>query len=368
MKYFAYTYNYITLHKAIVYGVQRWGSDNTFIIYSSFVSSPPKGLLLGKYNNYIIGSAHQEGNSIINKLPTVSTVAEEKRLVAEILKYIKKIEPDTTERICLVVFRDTILREALLIGEIKRKYKNAEITLIEEGLALYAKHNPPNKSLKNLIRKVIYKMTNVPVWTLSNLPFGNNLLVDRIICAHPQLLKEMLLNRNVVLEQEVDMYSKENCDRFLREVLMENVSDENFNFVFLSQPLFPVKDEKKNEKYRDFLRRFLELLSTHGTVMIKKHPRDTYDYSMYLSDRVVMCPEAFSKCAYEFLSAYYNHPQPITLYSSAAINVNTEKPIIFLYDFFPEIIDANLFTEQFIKDNKIIRCKTFDEIEKNLYI
>ena len=47
--------------------------------------------------------------------------------------------------------------------------------------------------------------------------------------------------------------------------------------------------------------------------------------------------------------------------------MEVNKPCLFLYDFFPEIINKDIFPDQFYEDSGIIRCKTFEELEMHLY-
>ena len=366
LKYFAYTFNYVTLHKAIIHGEREWGVENTFILYTNAVTDPPKALLEGRYQSLIVNKDSAPRNGLMKRLPTVSSVLEEKRLVLEFVEYIRQNEPDRKQIICLAVFRDTQLRDTMLIETVKKEYKNAVVMLIEEGLALYAGAPVVPKGWKTGVKKMVYRVMGVPTLSLSNLPHGTNPRTDIIVCGYPQALKGTKRDKGENLRQEIDVFSKENCDHFIRDVLMEEIPDEAYDFVFLTQPLFPMADEGMNRRYEQFLRQLFDLLSAHGTVLIKQHPRDAWDYTPWLSKKVSVCPVKLSKCAYELLSGHFDHPQPITLYSSAACNVKTGKPTIFLYDFFPEIIPPDLFSEKFLRDNGIVRCRSIDELKANL--
>lgn len=366
MKYFVYTFNYVTLHKAIIYGNQKWGIENTFIIYTTFNAPPPQALIQGKYNNLIVDSMKYELDVHLKGFTIINDLVSAKRIVREFEKYIIQNEPDFSQKICLVVFRDTRTREILLIDKIKKKYKNVEVILIEEGLALYAKTSNNVAAGNNFIKKTIFRLAGVPILAAFSLRHGYNPMTNRIICSRPQLLIGTSLDKGNNVEQQIDVFSKENCDFFITNVLMQKIDNKVYDYVFLTQPIFPSQNDNLNSKYQTFLEKLFSITSKYGTLLIKQHMRDTWDYSGFVSKTVHVCPLELSKCAFEVLSGHFGNPQFITLYSSAACNLNNNKPSIFLYDFFSEIINENIFTEQFIMDSGIIRCKTYDELEDNL--
>lgn len=366
VKYFAYTYNYVTLHKAIIYAKEEWGIDNTFIIYTPTVTNTPDALKNGKYHSCIVDPKEFIYHKCFCHIHSVDELLLNKRVVQLFINYIIQNIDEGEEGFCFIVFRDTTIKESILIKKIKKKYPKAKIIMIEEGLGAYSTLEIPPFSLKRIVKKIIYWLLGIPTISLYDLPHGNNPLTDIIICSRPKALKGTTAYKAGKLVREKDVFSKEKCDFFLREVMMKTISDKTYDYVYLSQPLFPTDNEAVNQKYDSFLWQLFDLTSKYGQLVIKPHPLDSWDYSKYLMEKVEICPPEVSKCAYEIAAGHFGNPQAITLYSSAAINVNLMKPILFLYDFFPERIRPDIFSDQFIKDNGIVRCKTMKDVKENL--
>ena len=364
MSYFVYTYNYITLHKAIMYAELEWGIENTYIIYSTSIIDAPKALKNNKYNNCVIDPRKYKNirNSII-EIPIISALVHEKRIVEGIIGYINEQEPDINQTISVVVFRDVALRESLLIKDIKQIYKSVEVIMVEEGLGVYKNTNKPSVSLKTLVKKTIYHILGLPTIYLDELPHGSNPLTDQIICSHPEKLNSTNQTNGKKIIKQINVFNKDYCDYFIREVMMVEITQKNYAFVFLTQPLFPTDKPKVNDKYDKFLNHLFKLLSYYGNVVIKPHPLDQWDYDKYESESINMCPKELSKIAFELLFGYFGNPRALTFYSSAACNIQSKEPGIFLYDFFPEIIDKDIFTKESFNDNNVIRCRSFEELE-----
>ena len=357
----------MTLHKAIIYAKEEWGFNNTYIIYASSKTDAPKALKIGKYNSRIINPEELRQHNKKKGIATISYLISNKRIVRDFYKYITYNAPNHDEKICIVVFRDTLIRESLLTEKVRKNYKNVQIIMIEEGLALYANSaNPTTSSYKALIKSILYRVAGIPTIALNYVPHGCNPTTDIIICSRPQLLKDLERGKGDNYIQEIDVFNKDNCSFFIHEVMMTEISDDKYDFVFLTQPLFPTNNSMLNKKYDDFLVHLFSILSIHGRVLIKTHPRDTWDYYKYTNEHIHLCPSELMKCAYEIIAGHYGAPQTITLFSSAACNAKNTKKILFLYDFFPEIIDRDIFSDEFIKENNIIRCKTFNELQTNL--
>ena len=350
----------------MIYAKCEWGIENTFFIYTTMITQPPEGLVKKKFNSFFIDPDSFLHNWQTKGIFTIDYLLASKKTGRCFLKYIRECAPDPNEKICIVVFRDTRIRETILIDMAKKAYRNVSVIMIEEGLGLYAKTEIEPHSLRNTVKGILYRLTGVPEMALYHLPHGYNPATERIICSMPHVLKNTELDKGDNLVQQIDVFSKENTDYFIREVLMEDVPDIKYDYVFLTQPIFPMQDQKQNDKYDRFLQQFFSVISRHGRLVIKPHPRDLWDYEKYVGANIEICPPQFSKWAFEILSGHFGNPQTITLYSSAACNGTNSKPVIFLYDFFLDIVGEDLYTPQFIRDNGIIRCGTFDELERAL--
>ena len=369
VNYYVYAYNYLTLYKAIIYAEREWGVSNTYIIYTSFLKDLPIGLLHSKYNIYVISSANISHKTIggIN-INYIDRLLDEKVIVNFIISYIKSIERKCNSRKnTLVVFRDTLIRESLLISKMKRYCKDIKIILIEEGLALYASPSKPVLNTKLITRYILHMIMGIPVLPLKGYPHGCNILVDEIICRRPEAIKRKKQDKGNNIIKERDLFCKEDCSMFISDILMINMSEIDYDYVYLTQPLFPRLSSSENNTYDVFLKKLFSITSKYGKLLIKPHPNDEWDYSKYKSDKVVLCDSNIANCPFECLMGYYGNPQTITLFSSAACNINSSKPNLFLYDFFPNIIRSDIFGEEFIQDYSITRCKNFVAFENALY-
>ena len=363
MKYFAYAYNYTTLHKAIIYAEKEWGINNTYFIYTTSVIDPPRALVDNKYNNCVINPRQYRSRI---KIPVVSALLAEKRVVDSFIEYITKQELDHNQKICIVVFRDVALRESILLKKIKKIYKSVEIIMIEEGLGVYKNTDKPSISIKKIAKEAIYSIFRMPTIYLYELPHGSNPLTDQIICSHPEKLISTKQTKGKKLLKQIDIFNEEYCDFFIRKVMKTNLAQRKYDFVFLTQPLFPTDSVTINAKYDVFLLDLFALLSNYGNVVIKSHPLDQWNYEKYECEQINRCPEELSKVAFELLFGYFCNPRAITLYSSAACNIQSNKASIFLFDFFPEIINKDLFKKEFFADNNLIRCQSFEELKEIL--
>ena len=121
MKYFVYSYNYLTLFKAVSYARNVWGVENTYIIYTSFVSVSPKNFVESDFNKLIIKDKKEpKKTGKFAFFNYVKTLNIEKKIVDSFTDYIKE-HSDTTEKTSLVIFRDNYIRETILIKQIHYK-------------------------------------------------------------------------------------------------------------------------------------------------------------------------------------------------------------------------------------------------------
>lgn len=370
MKYFVYTFNYLTLLKTITYAENEWGTVNTHILYlaSATAPPPPNGLSEGDYKTHIVCYNQYYKRPIISKLVYFAEVFAYKKIVNDFLNYIESQAPNKNENIKLVVFRDNQDIEVLLIKEVKRKYKNVEVILIEEGLALYASEYKRLMTLNESIKKSFLKLMGISPLSYSGLPHGCNPAIDKIICRYPEALYGKRQDRGNNITKEIDVFNAENSRHLMRDILKLEIEDDSYDFVFLSQPIFPRNNSLLNKKYDVFLKELFGITSQYGNLLIKPHPHDLWDYTPYEAEKVSVCNKTIAQCPFECLMGFYGNPQTITLYSSAGCNSPSNKPVIFLYEMFPEIIRKDVFSEQFIEDNNITKCKNFEEFQKAMNV
>ena len=360
MKYYVYSFNYLTLFKSIIYAEKEWGVDNTFIIYTPYVALPPAGLIK-KYNSYVVRHPKQGKRN-----DYYATLSNCKKIAREMLHYIEKNEQDRKSDISIVLFRDNMITETFLIKLTQQEFSNVTFILMEEGLGLYAEEKQIPGGFKLSIKKIINRFFGIPSFPLLGFPQGCNPNVDLIICSKPEALIGKRQDRGNNLVREMVLFTNENCQHFLLDVLNIDISEKAYDYVYLTQPLFPSGNRKQDEMYRAFLKTILEIMTHYGKVLIKPHPRDTWNYDEFASRAIDIAGLGTSKCPFECLMGYYGNPQTITLFSSAGCNIDTGKPNIFLYDMFPDLIRKDIFDEDFIKNNNIQRCSSMQEFEAAL--
>ena len=326
MKYYVYTFNYLTLFKSIIYTEKEWGVDNTFIMYTPYIALPPAGLEK-KYNSYIVRTPRRE-----KRKNYYTKLSDCKKIAWEMLRYIEKNEQNKESKIKVVLFRDNMFTETFLIKLIKQKFSNVTFILMEEGLGLYAEKKQTSVGLKMSIKMVINRFFGIPSFPLLGFPQGCNPNVDTIVCSKPEALKGTYQDRGDNLVHEIELFTKENCQFFLLDVLNIVIPEIEYNYVFLTQPLFSASNQKQAEKYRTFLKRIFEIMTHYGKVLIKPHPRDTWSYEEFAKGAIDVADSRTSKCPFECLMGYYGNPQIITFFSSAACNTYSGKPSIFLMD------------------------------------
>ena len=301
----------------------------------------------------------RDGSDYLTFIFNEKTVA--KSIFQCILKYINN------DNFRFIVFRDRRIKDILLIKMVKRRFPKIKISLLEEGLGIYASSRFKNSDrLKFFIKMIIHILLGVPVYPLLDYPIGSYPLIDEIICRKPELIKNRKELSHKKLVKEMKVFKKANCQFLINEIAKISIPNVEYKYVFLSQPLFPKNSENDNRKYEEWLKSILSFASEKGKVLIKPHPRDKWKYTEYTSERINICDSELTDCPFECIVGYYGNPQTITIYSSAGCSVDTGKPNIFLYDMFPNIVPNDLFEPDFLRNNNIIRCASFQEFRNAL--
>ena len=364
MKYIVYAYNYLTLFKSLIYADKVWGNENTIVIYTPFISSPPRGIENSKCKVWVC--TLQDNNCYSRgKIGYLADIFNEKAVAKSIFQCIIRLV--SNDKFNFIVFRDRLIEDTLLIKMVKRRYPNTNIILLEEGLGLYASSSIKiSNRFKIIAKMIIHILLGVPLFPLLDYPIGSYPLVDEIICRKPELIKERKELSHKKLVKEMEVFKRTNCQYLINEIAKISIPKMEYNYVFLSQPLFPKNNENDNHKYEEWLKLILSIASEKGKVLIKPHPRDKWKYTEYTSKRINICDSELTDCPFECIVGYYGNPQTITIYSSAGCSVDTGKPNIFLYDMFPNIVPNDLFESDFIRNNNIIRCTSIQEFRNAL--
>lgn len=363
MRYIAITYNYLTLSKAIIYAKKIWKFEKTRILFLSRVSNiiPPK-----RFNEFNIDCVNPQRPCFF---PTFLSEERVELLQAKaIVTHIeKKLKISSMEECTLVVFKDQRVRECNIINAIKTKFPKIKFLLMEEGLGLYASPEQISFSIKRIIGCAIKLALGVTRYYVENHPMGYNPAIDRIICVHPDVLEKRGFSKHAVLEKECDVFSCENCDYLLKNFFKINFNEHFFDFVFLTQPIYP-KSKIADEKYDKFLNELFSILTLKGSVLIKKHPRDKWDYSSLKNINIEISESNVSCIPFECIMGIYGRPQMLTLFSSAALNSLPNKKSIFLYKLLPDSLDGSQIDEVMIKVSNSVICKSFSDLSALLNV
>lgn len=358
MKYIVYTYNYLTLCKAETYSRKIWGRENTYYIHSDGVANLPSGFV-DSHNCRVVSVFPSIATDNSN---TIRQLKNEKRIVGEMIQYITDLIIDVTERFYVVVFRDNQIRETTMVETIKKKYENVVFVLIEEGLSIYSIRPSFKTGIRHHIKRLIYTYLGLSTYPLYNYPHGYNPYIEKIICSQPEELIKRGCNNHCVIEKEINVFDSDNSAYLINHVLRLSFVKRKIKFVFLTQPLFPSLFLNYDDKYDSMIMQMINVVGNYGNILIKSHPRDQWDYSRYAGPSCIVASQEENSIPFECLYRYLDNPRTITLYSSAALIGKETKPI-FLYDIFSGFIRKDILSDEFIKANSIIRCKSIEELE-----
>ena len=264
-----------------------------------------------------------------------------------------------------VVFKDFEIRECLIINHLKAKYKNAKFVLMEEGIGMYA--NPPHnkKSFKRWVHSGLLFVYGAPKYFIENHPMGCNPAIDRIICSNPDALRKRGFSKDAIIEKEINVFSKENCEYLLKNLFKIELGGCAFDYVFLTQPVY-LNSTMGHEKYDRFLKELFAILKQKGSVLIKKHPRDKWNYEPYKDNNVDVCGDEINHIPFECLMGAYGNPQMMTLFSSAACNPLTNKKSVFLYKLLPESVGGCQIDNILDNSANVVICDNFSDLTKIL--
>ena len=358
MKYIVFTYNILTLCRAIKYTEKQWGKENTKIIYTDLVSPLPEQFKKD-YNITFLSSNN------LDKLRGIHAIVESCQHAKSAWRLVDNfIKEDIEKKYTLVIFRDNEVQESTIIQKVKKRYKNQiEVWLIEEGSGLYALDKVPIRY--RLLKKIIFNLFNVSLYSLKNLTQGMNPNVDKIICTD---INDIISQKNKLAfkEKMIDIFTEDFNSYIVNSVIGDKYKESNFDYVFLTQPFtdFRANYNEVLQSHEDLLPLIFEVLSKRGKTLIKLHPREQYDYSQYAGENVILLDS--KDLPFECMMQMYSYPQMISMYSSASINIKTQKPSIYLFKLFNIPGTEKLFPTDYFTKNNIILCNNIEEFSKAL--
>lgn len=358
MKYIVITYNYLTLSKALIYAKEVWGNENTQVLFLPTVSDSIDSETLKKFN--VLRVELHYPKVFLNSFKAICESKFEAREVLSIIKDIAK--KHDSKDLTFVVFKDQQIRECLVINTLKSKYKKSKIVLMEEGLALYANAMKRSFSIKRMMFSVIKFLFGVPKYFLEYHPMGFNPVIDKIICSNPEVLMHRGFSKGAEIEVEYNVFDDEQCKYLLYNLFKINLCEKKFNFVFLTQPV-SLRSKSDDEKYEKFLKNLISTLKKNGSVLIKKHPRDKWNYDSLKDQNVQICDNRVNQIPFECIWGGYGKPQMFTLFSSAVCIPTSKKRSVFLYNLLPDLIGNGRLNEKFVNDPKYVVCNSFAELQ-----
>jgi len=359
VKYIAFTYNIFTLAHILSYTDNSYGRENVSIVYSDIASMLPE-VIRNDYKIHFVPS-----NDILSKR-RINAIICACNLSLRIWKVVDKILSSNSEETTLIVFRDNEIEEASFIEKAIKKYgEKVHVWVMEEGNGIYAKEKNPIRYLK--IKQILYKLSGVSSYSLQNKTQGLHPSVEKIICSKPYVIREKL-SLDIELETKKDVFTRELNEYLIKSVCGQQVKSKHYKYVFLTQPFenFRGEHDELIESYKKLLPLIFKILSERGRVIIKLHPRETLDYSLYLNDQIDICTDEEKILPFQCLMQYYDYPQMISMFSSACAGIDNTYPSIYMYKIFNIHGIERLFSEEYYKTNHIIACSDIEEFKSQL--
>ena len=364
MKYIVVSFNFLTLSKAVIYAKEEWGTENTYILYTP-TTNPFPDQFPKEYHSEVIPIPLAAYSFSMKKghLQRLVEIAGYSDMAHRIFRRIQQIVPDVREPFTLVLFVDDNMREATVLELVKKHYEQCESWLIEEGVGIY--RNPEKKDYRKLKsrRRWLYRLFGVSVYNMIAPAQGYNLLVDKILCRKPDLVKSRGHSPCAAVEKEIDIFTEENSNYLLNEIFHTGEPERGVQYVFLTQPFVEIGYATR-EEYHLCIRQILSILSGRGKVLIKPHPWDPEDYSQYVDDNVSLCSLELNKIPFECLLGCFRDARVIAFCSSSACNLDTSKSPVYLYRLLPGVAKNLRLPENFFEVNHIIDCVSLAQLEE----
>lgn len=359
MKYIVYAFNYPTLCRALRYIDSQWGKENSILIFAELVSPLPEAIK-EEYHATVIRGYNRSKFGGVKGL--VADIAITHASCHAIKQAIRSFDGEFT----LVVFRDNEVQEATIIERVFKRYSDrCHLWIIEEGVGLYRTDRNPIHYLP--IKRILFPILGLSRYALKNVSQGEHPKIEQVICSRPDLASTKFCNK--ILVKQIDVFThdfnKHFCSLFFQN---KNPSFHNANFVLLTTLIFEIIGNGREQYalYKEFLDKTCSLVSNYGSLIIKPHPRDTYDYSSFCTSTVRVCSMQENKLPFECLYDYYGQPQVLSLGSSASINLVCSKPTIFISGLLGFEVSTAKILQNGDASNDVIICNTYTDLERAL--
>ena len=343
----------ITLYKSISFSVLHNESDSSIFICTSYST---------KFDDHLIGQIQKDFNVILcpytgfrnGKLRLISW----RRYLNRLIRIINGHSSNKANT--LYVFLDQDMYMPTLIEWFKKK-ENNKVILLEEGLGLYSLPSD-NKTVgrSNNIKKYLCHLLGINPYCFYNSIIGMNKNIDAVYCSSPGDFQRTNKLNDIPICYEGNIFNRSNLNSFFSYFSVEPEDlgiIESADFIFLTQPILEYISE---EEYETLIIDILNILKKYGNIVIKKHPRDNYNYQNILDDQVFVCDDAINQIPFELISQYASSARMITFSTSCCNNIASKKKSIFLYNLVP--------SDKFIEISKgIIFSNNNIEVAGSLY-
>lgn len=235
----------------------------------------------------------------------------------------------------------------------KRLFFKEDMIVIEEGFLNYSEKHYGNDTFKDFIRNMILKLFRIGE-RKEVLGFGDKIkkiyLTENLCKQIPKGLenKAKIINLKKLWDKKPKEEQNIILDVFdFNPEILKKV-DENTVMLF-TQPLSEdniISEEEKIELYSKILKKY-----KNQSVIIKSHPREKTDYSIYFSNCYVM-KEKYPVEILELVGI--NIKKAVTIFSSAAFGLGKNVEI----DFYGTEIHPKLF-ERFGSQDKVMKRNVF---------
>ena len=362
MKYVIFAYNFLTLSKTLRYVDSIWTREKSLILYTNTASSLPI-TIAEKYNCVL----YDYNDFSVQHYPPLKKISCAVRFF---WKALCEFVPEG-ENVTLVVYRDNQYIECSMIDQFHKKYHSSQIMLMEEGAGLYLGHHTDRDNyFRRILRKAKYKL----LYGLSSSnspgkPFGYNPYINKVVGSKVDGLRERYKGTEVLVEQQIDVFTPEFVRTFVENIIDHEIEPVEYDYVFLTQPVKEFVGGSEKEVvgiYETFLLWFFSRIGKEKKLIIKPHPRDDFDYSKFVNERIALCDKEMNKLPYECLSVFWKFPREFTFYSSACINSKCNRTGVYMYKLLKNNLVGDIVDMQYVKDNGIFICESENQLERIL--
>lgn len=358
MKYLFIVKNYATLCRALRYTADVYGKENCEIVFFAKYGQVPEKIL-SDFSIRQFDTA-PKGNA---KPGTASLQQEVKICMDETDRLFGKTQDDFT----VVVFNDSVPARATYLDKVVRKYgKRVHVTLMEEGTALYMSNDQPDHFLRSWKRKIRYAFLGFSAYAAEKHPVGMHPAVEKIIASLPEALADKAAGRNITLEKEIEIFTPEFSRYYVEAVLGYAPDQMQYDFIFLTQPVLNDLNSEciSAETLDAFYRKLTDLTPKYGRMLIKNHPRDKTDYSIYARPGVDVCSREMQTIPFECLLRSMKKPALLSFFSTVSSG-EAGLPIAYLYPLVG-LEAPGALNDEFFSRNHIARIDSFEKLERFL--